>query len=108
MSQFEDDGPEEEPIEFAIHRANSVSTVCSVIRFLREQKFHEKYMGSGIMITLQKMNGELLCPQVLVPGEDMRLIKAPIVDSLVGSLTLKRSLLRRDLADIEKTVPENQ
>lgn len=108
MSNDVDDEPEEESIELQLHHANSVPTICGVIRFLRDMKFHEKYMGSGVKVTLQKLDGTLLCPQFLVPGEDMQTIKMPILESLVGSLALKRLNRRNDIAEIDKTVASAQ
>ena len=84
--------------------AERTETLLAALNMLRCTNFRDKYMASAIRITLRTLDGKCLTPDFAVAGEDMELIKAPIVESLRASLKMRVLLLRNEIAEIEEAL----
>jgi len=80
--------------------AQRTDVLIAAIRMLKNTDFTQ-YTGSGVLIRLTNLAGELLTAEFYVAGEDMEIIKQPIVRSIKSSLEVRKELLLGEIARIE-------
>jgi hypothetical protein len=63
-----------------------------------------RLFGSGIIITLTKLDGNDVTPPFCLRAEDLEKIKPAIIESLRESLRFRVALLTSELTSIEKAI----
>lgn len=81
--------------------ASKTHTRTSAIKNLKSTDF-KSFFGSGFNISITKLDGQHLCPEFVINGEDMLDIAPLLVESLRKSLMLKRHLLVDEIACIDE------
>jgi len=83
--------------------AESVRTKTAALKTLKTYDF-QKLFASGVRVYLSKMDGTAICDEFMINGEDMDKIKPAMIESLTGSLNLRKQLLMGDIKSIEASL----
>jgi len=90
-------------IEQGQRNRNADQASVAAVKALKNYDF-TRMMGSGINITLTKLNGETICDEFQIRAEDMEKIKPAIIASLGEMLLLRHALRTQELAEIERAI----
>lgn len=84
-----------------VKNADRTAVLVAAVKKLENTKFHDKMMGSGLILSILDLEGREICEEFCIPGEDMDAIKPAIIASIKTALTRRKLLLANEIKSIE-------
>ena len=86
--------------------AQNPSTLVDTIARLNKTNFHDKLMASGVLITITDLEGKSITPEFMLAGEDLELVKVPIVHSIKAYLSRQLISLKAQVKSVENILDQ--
>lgn len=83
--------------------SQSTPVLLAALNTLRKKDF-TVMMGSGIIVTLRSLEGKEITAPFTIDAEDMESIKPAIIESLIDTLGVRKSMRLVEIRDIEAAI----
>ena len=104
FDDIEDPDITQERLRYSADHTHRKTKMLSVLRTLH---IRDQYMGSGVIVSITDMKGKAIIEPTLFSGENFNSDIFPrLADGLDLDLQYRASLLRSELAELEKVISD--